>query len=139
MGKRKKILCLGILLMLLGIANCGCGIEEKNDKKLKDLEFTIVSDKEVPEELDKIISEKRKDEMKLTYMTDDNLYIVRGYGQQKTGGYSIKVKELYQAENAVYLDSELVGPGENDVTEKAKSYPYIVLKMEKTEDVVVFK
>lgn len=139
MGKRKRIVCLGILLMLFGIASCGCGIEEKNDKKLKDMEFTIVSDKEVPEELGKIIEEKKNDEMKLTYLTDDSLYIVRGYGQQKTGGYSIKVKDLYLAENAVYLESELVGPGENDVTEKAKSYPYIVIKTEKTEDVVVFE
>lgn len=139
MGKRKRIVCLGILLMLFGIASCGCGIEEKNDKKLKDMEFTIVSDKEVPEELGKIIEEKKNDEMKLTYLTDDSLYIVRGYGQQKTGGYSIKVKDLYFAENAVYLESELVGPGENDVTEKAKSYPYIVIKTEKMEDVVVFE
>ena len=125
--------------MLAAVLVCGCKVEEKNDKKLREMEFTVISEKEVPEELKKIIEEKKTNEMKLTYMTDKNLYIVRGYGQQKTGGYSIKVKDLYLTENAVYLKTELMGPGEGDTTKKAKSYPYIVVKTEKTEDVVVFE
>lgn len=139
MEKWKRTVRLGALLMFLGILVCGCGVEEKNDKKLKEMEFTVVSDQEVPEELKKIIQEKKKDEMKLTYLTDENLYIVRGYGQQKTGGYSIQVKDLYLTDSAVYLETELMGPGENDSAKKAKSYPYLVVKTEKTEDVVVFE
>ncbi|MCI8327459.1 MAG: protease complex subunit PrcB family protein [Lachnospiraceae bacterium] len=139
MGKRKKMVLLGIFFMLFCILSCGCGIEEKEDKKLKDMDFTIVSDKEIPDELQKIIGEKKEGQMKLTYLTDKNLYIIRGYGEQKTGGYSIQVKDLYLTENAVYLKTELIGPGENDATEEAKSYPYIVIKTEKTEDVVIFE
>lgn len=139
MEKWKRTVRLGTLLMFLVILVCGCGVEEKNAKKLKKMEFTVVSDQEVPEELKKIIQEKKKDEMKLTYLTDENLYIVRGYGQQKTGGYSIQVKDLYLTDSAVYLETELMGPGENDSVKKAKSYPYLVVKTEKTEDVVVFE
>lgn len=139
MEKWKRTVRLGTLLMFLVILVCGCGVEEKNGKKLKEMEFTVVSDQEVPEELKKIIQEKKKDEMKLTYLTDENLYIVRGYGQQKTGGYSIQVKDLYLTDSAVYLETELMGPGENDSVKKAKSYPYLVVKTEKTEDVVVFE
>ena len=87
----------------------------------------------------KIIEEKKQKETKLTYMSGDKLNIVRGYGVQKTGGYSIQVKDLYQAKNAVYFKSELIGPGENDVSEKVESYPYIVVSTEKTEDIVVFE
>ncbi|MGN0290571.1 MAG: protease complex subunit PrcB family protein [Lachnospiraceae bacterium] len=139
MSKTRKIIQTGVILMLAAVLVCGCKVEEKNDKKLREMEFTVISEKEVPEELKKIIEEKKTNEMKLTYMTDKNLYIVRGYGQQKTGGYSIKVKDLYLTENAVYLKTELMGPGEGDTTKKAKSYPYIVVKTEKTEDVVVFE
>ncbi len=139
MEKWKRAIRLGGLLMFLGVLICGCTVVEQKDKKLKEMEFTVISDQEVPQELKKIIQEKKKDEMKLTYLTDENLYIVRGYGQQKTGGYSIQVKDLYLTESAVYLETELMGPGENDATEKAKSYPYLVIKTEKTEDVVVFE
>lgn len=138
MNKLRRGISLGILLLLFGILAGGCGIEEKNDKKVKELDYDIVSEKEIPEELKKAMKEKKENEMKLTYATDDALYIVRGYGEQKSGGYSIQVTEFYMAKNAVYLKTELIGPGETDVKEKAKSYPYIVIKTEKTEDVVVF-
>ena len=121
-------------------------MEEKSDAKVSDMKFTVISEKELPDELKKIIEEKKQKEMKLTYMSGDKLYIVRGYGVQKTGGYSIQVKDLYQAtsvmtslKNAVYFKSELIGPGENDVSEKVESYPYIVVSTEKTEDIVVFE
>lgn len=139
MQKKRKIIQCGAVFLLAVVLGCGCKVEEKNDKKLKEMEFTVISQKEVPEELQKIIEEKKTDEMKLTYLTSENLYIVRGYGQQKTGGYSIKVKELYLTENAVYLETELIGPGGGDTAKKAKSYPYIVVKAERTEDVVVFE
>ena len=123
------MMCLGILLTLLMMTAGGCKVEEKDDAKVSDMKFTVK----------KIIEEKKQKEMKLTYMSGDKLYIVRGYGVQKTGGYSIQVKDLYQAKNAVYFKSELIGPGENDVSEKVESYPYIVVSTEKTEDVVVFE
>ena len=144
------MMCLGILLMLLATTVGGCKVEEKDDAKVSDMKFTVISEKELPDELKKIIEEKKQKEMKLTYMSGDKLYIVRifslfcnhevcGYGVQKTGGYSIQVKDLYQAKNAVYFKSELIGPGENDVSEKVESYPYIVVSTEKTEDIVVFE
>lgn len=139
MRQKRKVVILGVLLMLFGILGVGCKVEEKNDKKLKEMDFSVVSDKEIPEELKKIVAGKKKEEMKMTYLTDDSLYIIRGYGTQDTGGYSIQVKELYQAKNAVYFETELVGPGEKDVSKRVESYPYIVVKTEKTEDVVVFE
>ena len=133
------MMCLGILLTLLMMTAGGCKVEEKDDAKVSDMKFTVISEKELPDELKKIIEEKKQKEMKLTYMSGDKLYIVRGYGVQKTGGYSIQVKDLYQAKNAVYFKSEMIGPGENDVSEKVESYPYIVVSTEKTEDIVVFE
>lgn len=138
MGKGKRKLFLGLLVCLGCLLLCGCKVEEGSDQKVKELEYEMVSEKELPGELKKAIEEKKGNEMEITYENDDALYIVRGYGKQQTGGYSIQIKKLYQAKNAIYLETELVGPGEKDVKKKAKSYPYIVIKTEKTEDVVVF-
>lgn len=138
MEKGKRKLFLGLLVCLGCLLLCGCKVEEGSDQKVKELEYEMVSEKELPGELKKAIEEKKGHEMEITYENDDALYIVRGYGKQQTGGYSIQIKKFYQAKNAVYLETELVGPGEKDVKKKTKSYPYIVIKTEKTEDVVVF-
>ena len=133
------MMCLGILLTMLMMTAGGCKVEEKDDAKVSDMKFTVISEKELPDELKKIIEEKKQNDIILTYMSGIILYFVRCYVVQNSGGYSIQVKDLYQAKNAVYFKSELIGPGENDVSEKVESYPYIVVSTEKTEDVVVFE
>ena len=58
------MMCLGILLMLLATTVGGCKVEEKNDAKVSDMKFTVISEKELPDELKKIIEEKKQKEMK---------------------------------------------------------------------------
>ena len=122
------------------LANCLAGCT-RNDapEKLRDLEFTVVGDGEVPEELKNIIGEKQAAPFKLTYSDGQGLYIVQGYGEQETGGYSIAVRQLYLTEDSIVFDAELIGPekGEDGGTEK--SYPYIVVKTELLENPVVFQ
>ena len=65
------------------------------NKKLKDLEFTVVADADLPGELKEIIDEKKELPFKLHYSNKDHLYIVVGYGKQNSGGYSIAVEELF--------------------------------------------
>lgn len=57
-----------------------------------------------------MIVEKGTEPFQLTYSDDQNLYISIGYGQQKTGGYSIAVDELYLTEDAIYVGTTLLGP-----------------------------
>lgn len=117
----------------------GCSVNKDDDHKVRDLEFSVAGEAEIPDELKQIIAEKQKAPFKLTFSNDQNLYIVVGYGQQETGGYSIAVEELYLTDNSIMLDTELSGPekGENAGTEP--SYPYIVIKTEYLENPVVFK
>ena len=70
----------------------GCSIEQTNETKVSDLTYTIVEESETPEELKTMIEEKKTADFKLTYEREDDLYIVRGYGEQATGGYSICVQ-----------------------------------------------
>ena len=118
---------------------CGCSASKDDGKKVKDLEFAVVGEPEIPQELKQIIAQKQSAPFKLTYSDEQNLYIAVGYGVQPTGGYSISVKELYLTDNSIVINTELKGPekGENAGTEQ--SFPYIVIKTEYLENPVVFQ
>ena len=68
-----------------------------------------------------MIEEKKTADFKLTYEMADDLYIVRGYGEQATGGYSICVRDCYLTTNAVVFDTELIGPRKGEVTNASPS------------------
>ncbi len=136
MKKKLTLLWLaGIFLCLLG----GCGFGQKKTAKLRDLDFTVVSDDRLPEELKSILEDKKQNEFKITYTDDKYLYICIGYGAQQTGGYSISVRELYLTENAIYVDTDLMGPSAAEVIKESPSYPYIVIKIEYLDKTVVFQ
>lgn len=116
----------------------GCAVQEEKTEKVKDLSYTIVEEEDIPDALRETIEEKKAAECKLTYETDGELYVVHGYGEQETGGYSIAVKEFYLTPNAVYLDTELIGPAGNEHQTKSPSFPYIVLKTDSQNKNVIF-
>lgn len=132
---------LGTFLLMTVSAGVlsGCSIEETNGTKVKDLEYTIVEDSDMPEELLSMIEEKKAADFKLTYEQDDELYIIRGYGEQETGGYSIRIKECYLTTNAILFDTELVGPRKGENVSASPSYPYIVIRTEKRDESTIFE
>jgi hypothetical protein len=114
-------------------------MEESSNDKLRDLEFTVVEESDIPQELLKIIEEKKNSEFKITYTDNENLYICVGYGEQQTGGYSIAVNELYLTDNAIYIDTNLIGPSKDEKISEGLSYPYVVVKTEYMDKSVVFE
>lgn len=132
---------LGFFLLVLVSAGVfsGCSIEETNGTKVKDLPYTIVEDSDMPEELAGMIEERKAADFKLTYEKDDELYIIRGYGEQATGGYSIRIKECYLTTNAILFDTELVGPRKGESVSASPSYPYIVIKTENCGKSTIFE
>lgn len=131
----------GLLVMLIvcGIIFGGCTVEETSRTKISDITYTIVEDADIPEELAVMIEEKKAADFKLTYEMKDELYIIRGYGEQETGGYSICVKDCYLTSNAILFDTELVGPRKGETTSMEPSYPYIVIKMENYGKSTIFE
>ena len=95
---------LGALLLT------GCGLLSKENVKLRDLDFTVLSEEKIPEELKTVIAEKGTEPFQLTYSDNQNLYISIGYGEQKTGGYSIAVDALYLTDDAIHVSTSLLGP-----------------------------
>lgn len=138
-GLRASLLASACALLVLASLLTGCSVENTDPVKLKDLEFTVVENAEVPEELLTIIEEKKSANFKLTYEDGGYLYIVVGYGEQNTGGYSIAVKELFLTSNAIYIDTNLIGPSKEEKITEAASYPYIVIKTEYLDKSVVFQ
>lgn len=115
-----------------------CSLPGGSADKVADLEYAIVEENELPEELAAMMEERKAADFKMTYETEDTLYIVHGYGEQETGGYSIRVKECYLTKNAIYFDTELIGPRKGEQVNKSPSYPYIVVRTEKREESVIF-
>lgn len=136
-----ELCLLGILLFatFLGSMLSGCSVEETNRTKVADIEYAIIEDSEIPEELLSVIEEKKAADFKLTYDMGEDLYIVRGYGEQATGGYSIRIKDCYLTSNAILFDTELVGPRKGENASASPSYPYIVIKTKNCDRSTIFE
>ena len=67
------------------------------------VELLFLRDDDIPEKLREQIEESKEKVFKITYKDDEYLYIANGYGKQKSGGYSVTVKEFYKLGNAIYF------------------------------------
>lgn len=137
MEYQKRLLSV-FLICFLCAGVFACGKETDTIKKIKDLEFTVISQDNIPEELLSTIMEKKEQPFKLTFEDQGFVYICIGYGAQSTGGYSISVNSLYETANAIYVDTNLIGPPATEKNSPVESYPFVVIKTEKIEKPVVF-
>lgn len=134
MKKAMLALCAAVMMLVLG----GCGLVHVEGEPRTPLAYTVVSSKELPEEIASLIDEKKEKEFQMTYQNGEELYLIRGYGRQPSGGYSIQAEEVGLSSNAVFFRTKLLGPQEEDVG-KEPSYPVIVVKIEFREEPVVFE
>ena len=124
-------LCCNLLLT-------GCNYNEAPEKT-NDLEFTVVSGTDIPTELQDLIAERQENSFELTFSDNSCLYVIKGYGKQESGGYSIVVHDFYQSGDQLVFDTELFGPKKDEPVSDSPSYPYIVIKTEYRENPVVFR
>ena len=131
------------MCVMVGGILCSCAVRDsgKADDRDKgqEVEFEVISDENVPKELKKIIDERKEKMFKTTFEDGDELYIVVGYGKQPTGGYSIRVNELYETKNGLYIKTEFIGPSKNESVTQNVSYPYIVVRTANTNKPVIFQ
>lgn len=133
MRKMSCFIIFGIAIMFVG-----CGIKKIDSQKEENIEYIIVEEDSIPEQLKKIIVEKKEKIFQLAYKDGEDMYICVGYGKQPTGGYSIKVKEIYSTKNCICIDTTLIGPNENQLVLKAASFPYIVVKINNSKKTVIY-
>lgn len=110
----------------------GCGTIDPEDER-KPVDYTVADIQEIPEDLLELIEQNKMNEMRFSYTEGEYLYLVRGYGEQTTGGYSISVTECTEDDTALWLDTRLLGSEKKEKLSKEPSYPYLVIKMELRE------
>ncbi len=135
MGKRVRLLLVAVLAVML-IA--GCEKETESTERGKDWDYTVVAVRDCPEDFLKELEEKKVNAFQMTYIDGEYLYIALGYGEQATGGFSIAVRGLYESGDKLSFETELMGPGKDEVVKEKPSYPYVIVKTEKTDREVLF-
>ena len=133
-----KKICLLVIVSIMAAMLSACGGETEKEEDRNNLEFTVVSEDRLPDELKEILDQKKESAFKLTDADEGYLYICVGYGKQESGGYSVTVNELYETDNAIYVNTNLLGPKAGSSPGTSPSYPYIVLKIEFRDKTVVF-
>lgn len=117
----------------------GCVTRRQQTQKLRNLEFEVLDKDTVPEEFKQLIEENKKEPFKLTYADQGQLYIAEGYGAQPTTGYSVEVTDLYETEDAVCINTNLLGPEKGEETKEIATFPYVVIQLEYIEKEVIFE
>ena len=132
-----KKLYLGLLAVTCIL--CACSMQKDDMEKIRDLEYTVVNEPNIPEELLQHIEEVKEEPFEITYGDDGYLYIAAGYGEKDTSGYSIEVKECFETSNVICVETNLLGPPKEEEIFAQNTYPYIVIKTEYSEKSVVFE
>lgn len=136
--KSVKIVC-AVVIFLLTIQISGCEGNYKGSETALNLEYTVLGETKIPEELLSQIEEKKAEGFELTYRDNEYLYIAKGFGEQKTSGCSISVTNLTSEDQTIYFESKLVIPQEKENLNSISSFPYIVIKTELIDFPVVFR
>ena len=69
-----------------------------------------MKEEDFPDKVKELIEENKESEFQLTYQDGSYLYLLKGYGKQETGGYSIQIEDLSLWDNAIHLQTTLIGP-----------------------------
>lgn len=126
-----------ICVLMLAVMLAGCQFIKIEEGERTPLEYTIVKQEEIPAEAVELMEQKKENAFQMTYQAGKVRYLMKGYGEQLTGGYSIQVEEVSESENAVFCKTRLIGP-ESEKTGSEPSYPCIVLKIAETKKPVQF-
>lgn len=132
--KRSVFLLIAVITAFL---LSGCRFVRIEEEERKPVAYTVVEKSDIPEELSRIMEEKKEKEFQLSYETGEDLYLAKGYGRQMSGGYSIQVEELGESGNGLFFVTRLLGP--EDLKEAGvPSYPRIVIKTSRQKKPVTF-
>lgn len=136
-GRLFRLFLMTLFTAALAVSLAGCQFIKIEEGERTPLEYTIVKQEEIPAEAAELMEQKKEKSFQMTYQVGGVRYLMKGYGQQLTGGYSIQVEEVSESENAVFCKTRLIGPSEEQAGSEP-SYPCIVLKITDTRKPVQF-
>ncbi len=124
-------------LLLISLVT-GCQTVSNDQERGKDWDYTVVPTADIPEDFLNEILQRKINSFQMTYEDGEYLYIAVGYGEQSGGGYSIQMNGLYEQGEQLCIQTTLTGPPEDAIVSDKASFPYLVIKTQKTEKNVVF-
>ena len=135
-----KIFLLLVFLFATALVIISCGRGSNNIKR-SELEYTICTETELPDELKVMIEERKEKEFQLVYENSAYCYLAVGYGRQKNDNYVVDVKDFYESEEQIILDTILISSSkaDTDKTGYLETCPYIVIRCAATEKPASFK
>lgn len=137
MKKRLNLIRLSTVCLYMAVFLTACSVSEVNSgagEKVEDLEYVILDEDRIPEELMPLIEERYEEAFQMTYTDNDYLYVCIGYGKQENSGYTIVVNDFFRGENGVLVDTSLIGPAAGEERINEPQYAYIVLRTEALEE-----
>ena len=134
--KQKGIFTVFLLCVCFLISGCITRIEK--EQKQKDLEYILIDQENLPEEMTEVLGQLKKKAFHFVYSDQGKTYLAEGYGACPTTGYSIQVNELYETEHTIYIHTSLMGPEVSEETKEITTFPYLVVEISGTEKVVMF-
>lgn len=126
------------ILLIFTVLFSGCAVGKDSEEKIRDIDFTVVQKADAPKELQKIIDDNKEEEMDRVYGEEGYLYLIKGYGEQQTSGYSVEVTECYETEDTICVKTNLLGPPKGEEITEKPTYPYVIIKIEYSEKNVTF-
>lgn len=137
MKEKKRILWTLFLCVAVGL--CGCISRQPSVTEGSEIQFTEVSEQEIPEELKIRMEEEKKTPFMLTYTDGDVLYAARSYGPKEKTGYQVRVDSVVEGELAIRIKTSLMGPEKGEKTKDVVTYPYVVIRLKVTEKEILFE
>ncbi len=128
-----------LLLVMTGLFLWGCSIEKVRAGDGLKPEYTVMKEADFPDKVKELVEQNREKEFQMTYQDGGYLYLLKGYGKQETGGYSIQIEDLSLWDNAIHLKTILLGPEDGEELTDEPSYPCLVVKMKYREEPVIFE
>ncbi len=130
---------LTIVIIAMCLVTAACGRADTKSSNVSDVDYTVVDRAAIPEELAATIDVRKESDFEISACIDGYTYIVKGYGKQPTGGYSIRVDRLQTNGTDMTMASTLIGPSAGEAVNKLATYPYIVIKTEATDNNILFE
>lgn len=81
------------ICMMLTVLLCACTGNDMMEKKVRDLDFTVVSAEDISEELKSHIDERKEETFTLIYRDGENMYLIVGYGSQSVSVHPWKARD----------------------------------------------
>lgn len=135
-ARQYAFFCSLILIMGMICSLTACG--KKEEERGKDWDYTVVPKEDCPKDFFLEIEKKKINSFQMTYEDGEYLYIAIGYGEQLTNGFGIQVQQLYEMGENLCIETSLIGPDKEQIVRNKASYPYVVIKTEKTSKKVKF-